>query len=237
MYSFLLDCKKGDTINTGDAIIDVDPLLPVIFGAPSITLLAQGTYPDQCDGVSTESSNEMYKNSVVDCCKSISWQQAETCQSLSTGYMSQMFYVDPSSKAKCFVQQEATATGTSVQCQAGKVINTPADATGVTCNTNIDPSTKLHPTLDECCETHVAWDKQKCIYDSRGTADPGSQDWYIDWGKEQCVQDCPKETAVTIAPSCNGNAQSWQKLYTSKEDCCDQISWVKASECQYYNTA
>jgi hypothetical protein len=180
----------------------------------------------------------LYKNSVENCCKSISWVQAETCKALSLGVVSQMYFQDPSDPNKCVVNQAASVsagTGITVTCDASGKVLTPADATGVSCVSTIQPSTKLYSSLDTCCGAVVPWAKETCKYSSRGTSAPGTLKYYISWSwtsGDHCVQDCPKP--LTAGSACGGLANPWQFLYATPKECCDKLSWVPSSKCMLY---
>ena len=199
-------------------------------------LVAAGTYPVQCDGVTTDSSAVMYKNSVENCCKSISWVQAETCKALSLGAVSQMYFQDPSDPSKCVANQAASVsagTGITVTCDVSGKVTSPADATGVSCVSTIQPSTKLYSSLDTCCGAISAWDKEGCKYKSRGTSAPGTLKYYISWvNGGNCVQYCPRP-AGTGSP-CAGVANAWQTLYPSATECCKALTCVPSSKCMLY---
>jgi hypothetical protein len=224
----VLDCTAGETIGASDPIITVDPLSVL---TPAGSTGSGDTYPDQCDGVSGDSSASMYKADLSACCKSVNWVQAETCESLSTGEKTMMFFADPSDGKKCVVHQEATTTGSAIDCTAG-VITSPTGADGpfgVTCEPEIQTSTKLYTTLQKCCEANVPWDEDACFYNSKGAAAPGTLKYYVDWSKMKCVQDCPD----TAAAPCGGIAESWDTLFASSTACCDRLTWVKRQDCIY----
>ena len=173
----------------------------------------------------------MYGNSVSNCCDSINWVQSDTCLSLSTGVVSEMFFLDPSDNTKCVVQQAASTTGSTITCDANGEVTSPAPDAGVTCVEDITVSTKLYSTLQDCCEANVSWDVDNCKHASQGTQYQGSGEFYVDWTMSQCVQDCPAST--TVGSTCGGIAKTWDKLYTTVQDCCNRLSWIPSSKCQY----
>lgn len=231
----VLDCTSGNTIEATDPIVGTDPL---DLGQNYVD---QDTYPDECDGVISDSSAVFYGESVENCCKSINWVQEETCASLSTGVVSQMFFADPSDRTKCLAHQTAdggASAGTGIKCTAGVVTNnndlsdtTDDDADGVTCEETITTSTKLYSSLEDCCEANVNWDKDSCIHSSKGTEATGTLEWYVDWSLSQCVQDC----ASASGTSCGGLAKAWDVLYKDSSACCNRLSWLSRSKCVYYN--
>ena len=200
----------------------------------AINFAASGTYPDQCGGIagSAGSWQTLYGSDLTSCCKSLPASiQLETCQALSLDIVSEMYFVNPSDRSTCVVHQEATASGGLIACTAGKVSggSSANSVTGVTCNPTIDLSTKLYTTLEECCEENVSWDKTNCEYKSQGTSAPGTTDYYVDWERNQCVQDCPEASGT----SCGGLANAWETLYPTASDCTDMIGWVAPSDAIY----
>jgi hypothetical protein len=247
LFIFLyLDCNEGDAIEPAAPIITVQPLVTYtsLTFVSGTTGAAANTYPGQCDGVTSDSSATKYGASVENCCKSISWVQADTCKALSTGVKSQKFFQDPSDSTKCVVHQVASTSGISptpiIQCGtvntvSGVVTGTVGtEPTGVKCEPDIQPATKLYATLDACCKANVPWDADNCKYSSMGTTAPGTSKWYIDWSVEKCAKDCPKTT--TAGSQCGGIANKWQVLYGSSADCCKQISWISAAKCVFTQT-
>mmetsp|Transcript_2245 Transcript_2245/g.3118 ORF Transcript_2245/g.3118 Transcript_2245/m.3118 type:complete len:882 (+) Transcript_2245:105-2750(+) len=227
--SCVLDCTAGADIEATDPIVGTDPL-----GTGALTS-GTGNYPDQCDGVISDSSAVFYDASVSNCCKSINWVQEETCVSLSTGIVSEMFFVDPSDRTKCLAHQEAAVTGTTIACDAGVVDGGTAGtaATGVTCEETITTSTKLYSSLEDCCEANVNWDSDACVHRSRGTEATGTNEFYVDWSLSQCVQDC---TTEETGSSCGGLAKAWDVLYKDSSSCCGRLSWLSKSKCVYVQT-
>ncbi len=176
----------------------------------------------------------MYGNSVSNCCASISWVQKETCEAISTGVNSQMFFLDPSDSSKCVVQQAASTAGSIIDCDAQGEVQNSADADGVTCKEDITVSTKLYSSLEECCDANVSWDSDNCVHASQGTQYQGSNEFYVDWSISMCVQDCPEVT--TVGSQCGGVANAWDTKYTSATECCGRLTWIEASKCQYVVT-
>ena len=230
--TFTSDCTAGDTIESGDPILTVQPLVPAPVGATA--LVATDDYPDQCDGVISDSSAVFYDASVSNCCKSINWVQEETCVSISTGVVSQMFFADPSDRTKCVAHQVPGTTGSTVACAGtGDVVSVPTGASGVTCQKDITPDTKLYSTLEKCCEANVNWDSESCVHESRGTEAPGSLKYYVDWTLSQCVQDCD---TVASGSSCKEKAKKWDVLYNDANSCCGRLPWLSRSKCVYIQT-
>ena len=178
----------------------------------------------------------MYGNSVSNCCSSISWVQKEACEAISTGVVSEMFFLDPSDSKKCVVQQAANTAGTgaTVECDNSSppVVTGSANADGVTCKEDIDVSTKLYSTLQACCEANVSWNSANCVHDSQGTQYQGSGEFYVDWSISKCVKDCP--TSTSTGSQCGGLANSWDTKYTAATACCGRLNWIDPSKCQYF---
>ena len=80
------------------------------------------------------------------------------------------------------------------------------------------PTWYLSSTLEECCEKHFSWDIQNCM----GTDATGTGKWYVKYDAETCVQDC---TTGASNPNCGGVVETWQGLFSSKADCCDETMW------------
>jgi hypothetical protein len=81
----------------------------------------------------------------------------------------------------------------------------------------------LSTSLEKCCERHFLWGLKECL----GTSDVGSNDWYVKYEDETCVQDC------NGASPCGGIADSWVELFKSKEKCCeDTLPWKP--RCRFY---
>lgn len=82
----------------------------------------------------------------------------------------------------------------------------------------------LYKSAKVCCEKQLSWiPVATCeAKSSGGTAIAGSNQWYVDWDKKSCVQDC-----VGGAP-CGGQANSWNLLHSSAAKCCDvHLPWVE----------
>mmetsp|Transcript_14874 Transcript_14874/g.24355 ORF Transcript_14874/g.24355 Transcript_14874/m.24355 type:complete len:387 (+) Transcript_14874:3-1163(+) len=81
-----------------------------------------------------------------------------------------------------------------------------------------DQSWYLSPTLQKCCEKHYHWNLHECL----GSLFVGTEKWYPEWGTDTCVQDCEG------ASPCGGAAESWNDLYSSRDQCCTmRFSWNK----------
>ena len=92
------------------------------------------------------------------------------------------------------------------------------------CNTGVLPCLPGHswgPTylsIQECCQQAVGWVRPEiCVANSGGQAFSGTNEWYMDWSLEKCVQDCNDSQNS----DCGGFSQSWQTLFATEEACCD----------------
>jgi hypothetical protein len=92
------------------------------------------------------------------------------------------------------------------------------------CNTGVLPCLPGHswgPTylsIQECCQKAVGWVRPEiCVANSGGQAFSGTNEWYMDWSLEKCVQDCNDSQNS----DCGGFSQSWQTLFATEEVCCD----------------
>ena len=86
----------------------------------------------------------------------------------------------------------------------------------------------LSTTLEKCCERHFFWNINKCLGSSPDSSVSGTNKWYVKWVDSACVQDCEGEGAL----SCGGFANTWDKLYNSKEECCEKrLSWLRLGAC------
>ncbi|KAL7449776.1 hypothetical protein ACHAWC_001799 [Mediolabrus comicus] len=92
------------------------------------------------------------------------------------------------------------------------------------CKTGVLP---CHPVQDwvptylsiqQCCQQAVSWVRTEvCVANSGGQAFSGTNEWYMDWSLEKCVQDCP----VSPSSDCGGLAQKWDPLHATEWACCD----------------
>lgn len=88
-----------------------------------------------------------------------------------------------------------------------------------------DQSWYLSPTLQKCCEKFYHWDLHECLGTSPNYVYEGTNKWYPEWENDTCIQDCEG------ASPCGGAAETWNDLYSSREQCCTmRFSWNK-EEC------
>jgi hypothetical protein len=85
----------------------------------------------------------------------------------------------------------------------------------------------LSTTLQKCCEKHFYWNINECLGTSPDDSAVGTDKWYVEWDTNTCVQDC-----VGASP-CGGIAETWDQLYSSKEQCCNErLPWI--SKCRFH---
>ena len=78
----------------------------------------------------------------------------------------------------------------------------------------------LVSTLKECCERHVHYDLNNCM-GSSGTPVAGSDEWYVEYSANTCVQDCTGSSTT-----CGGLVEgSWVETFSTKKACCDAKLW------------
>ncbi|KAL9179689.1 hypothetical protein ACHAXT_008979 [Thalassiosira profunda] len=89
-----------------------------------------------------------------------------------------------------------------------------------------NPSIWMFDAQVDCCNRNYQWNYDACIGTAAAAAAAapvpapvGSGDWYMDWGRGFCVQDCDG------AVPCGGHAQAWDNLYPTKQQCCDERNW------------
>ncbi len=88
------------------------------------------------------------------------------------------------------------------------------------------PTHYLFSDRQACCNKHYAWSLTTCLGGS-DSIDLGDAQWYMDWAGQaggDCVMNCPQENA-----DCGGLAESWDTLWSSKEECCKKMKWWDAS--------
>ena len=88
----------------------------------------------------------------------------------------------------------------------------------------------LSHTLEDCCEKHFSWDKNKCM----GGTITGSNKWYVIYGaSETCLQDCLTTSGNEY---CGGIVPSWQEengeVFDTQEECCEEmLYWLPKKTC------
>ncbi len=158
-----------------------------------------------CGGLVKESNVLLHETAKACCASQYNWIDVELCSARSTKTSLEKYWADKSD-SKCRKDSEAPTTDLSVQ---------------------------IYDTAEECCTSGIFWlSKDAClaasdiVFDS-GTEAAGSNKFYVDWIKGQCVKDC-----VGPAP-CGGLAQLWDPLYDSDITCCARIPHVPDEECVF----
>jgi len=97
-----------------------------------------------------------------------------------------------------------------------------------------NPGQWLYPDIESCCKRYYSWEFDGCVTGSGGsTTSTATLKWYANHRKNMCVQDCPEDDRDT----CGGEAQSWNTLYDSAEECCEnKLSWIATSTCVAHST-
>jgi hypothetical protein len=85
-----------------------------------------------------------------------------------------------------------------------------------------NPSIWMFSTLAECCEKYYSYNLATCTGASPST---GTTKYWMDWTNKKCVQDC-----VGSSP-CGGLAESWDKKYDTKTECCVENMNYDRKEC------
>jgi len=90
-------------------------------------------------------------------------------------------------------------------------------------------SIAVYNSTAECCSEAINW---LSVADCRArsgdtTVLAATNLYYIDWGREVCVQDCEGD------PPCVGlgEAQPWDERYMTAAECCSVIDWIPRREC------
>ena len=107
-----------------------------------------------------------------------------------------------------------------------------ADKTNAKCeddsvNPTTDLSAAIYNSIESCCSEGLSWlTEAECLsasgMDSTGL---GTNKYYVDFASEQCSQDCEGP-----AP-CGGLTKQWNILYSTADECCEQIWWIAKKDC------
>ncbi|KAL7527040.1 hypothetical protein ACHAXR_001771 [Thalassiosira sp. AJA248-18] len=86
-------------------------------------------------------------------------------------------------------------------------------------------------SLADCCKKYYSWAYSKCL--ELGGGDAGviaTDEFYADYSKLSCVQDCPKDTS---GKNCGGLVEgNWVGTYKTAKECCDgKLWWVDENTC------
>ena len=85
-----------------------------------------------------------------------------------------------------------------------------------------NPSIWMFSTLAECCEKYYSYNLATC---TGASPSAGTTKYWMDWTNKKCVQDC-----VGSSP-CGGLAESWDKKYDTKTECCVENMNYDRKEC------
>jgi len=150
-----------------------------------------------CGGLVSEPHVQLYESLDTCCAAQFSWVTSGLCLSRSNSTTTDQYWADK----------------TNSKCVKDSI--TPAK----------DLTVALYKTAKECCEESIPWKRAAaCIAVSTGEAAQGSNEFYVDWKRGKCIQDCEGATP------CGGLAKSWDNIYPSGKECCDSL-WNKPDEC------
>lgn len=150
-----------------------------------------------CGGIVHEPHVALYDSLNTCCAAKFGWITRGLCISRSNSTVTEKYWPDMTN-SKCVKDSEKAAKDLSVQ---------------------------LFDTAKECCETSIVWERSvACIASSTGEVAQGSSDYFVDWIKRKCVQDCEG------AAPCGGIAKKWDVMYASRKECCDML-WNDPDEC------
>lgn len=82
-----------------------------------------------------------------------------------------------------------------------------------------DMTVSLYDTPEECCQDNIVWiGTNICVGKSIGEVlartNEGTEEFYVDWTKYKCVQNCVGD------PPCGGTSESWDILHLDSTACC-----------------
>lgn len=174
----------------------------------------------------SESSVNLYDTSLECCNSKLNWIDSSTCDSVSTSGAaaaatgSNKWYADFSSSKRCVMD-----------C---KDDNTNPACGGVVGNT---AGVSFFDDVVACCSNKFSW-YQKDLCKSLSEVGPGQDArtdlWYVKYGSNMCVQDCPTGGDV----SCGGNPSSFSEpMYTTAALCCAaKLNWLNQKQCDNMST-
>jgi len=90
-------------------------------------------------------------------------------------------------------------------------------------------SITVYDSTVECCTEAINWlSVAECRARSGDTTILAATNlYYVDWGRERCVQDCEGDAPCVGL----GEAQPWDETYETASACCAMLSWIPRSEC------
>ena len=143
----------------------------------------------------------MLHDTAEDCCAhEYSWIDKELCAARSTHSTLNKFWADK----------------TNAKCEDDSVVPTE------------DLSMALYDSIEDCCLRGLSWLSKGACFSASGMdlTGLGSNKYYIDYVKEQCIQDCDGP-----APCGGVLKDQWKTLFHTGDECCAQISWIPKSDC------
>ena len=153
-----------------------------------------------CGGL-VEESWVVLHDTPEDCCAhEYSWIDKELCAARSTHSTLNKFWADK----------------TKSKCEDDSVVPTE------------DLSMALYDSIEDCCLRGLSWLSKGACFSASGMdlTGLGSNKYYIDYVKEQCIQDCDGP-----APCGGVLKDQWKTLFHTGDECCAQISWIPKSDC------
>ena len=99
-----------------------------------------------------------------------------------------------------------------------------------------DGSTQMFTTAELCCKEKLSYVRDViCIANTNNAAAEGSEEWFVDYQENICVQDCAVDAAK---PGCAGVLKdSSTATYASAEACCvAKLGWIDKTSCTVKST-
>lgn len=89
----------------------------------------------------------------------------------------------------------------------------------------------IYDSAAECCKEGIHWlSEAECLTASGyGNTTIASNLFFVDWVREQCVQDCDGASPCAGL----GQAQNHDIMYDTAGQCCDKIPWVHREHCVF----
>jgi len=90
-------------------------------------------------------------------------------------------------------------------------------------------SIQVYNSTALCCSEAINW---LSVADCRArsgdtTILAATNMYYVDWGRERCVQDCEGDAPCVGL----GEAQPWDERYATASECCAMLDWIPRREC------
>eukprot|EP00579_Thalassiosira_antarctica_P012236 CAMPEP_0201921378 /NCGR_PEP_ID=MMETSP0903-20130614/9718_1 /ASSEMBLY_ACC=CAM_ASM_000552 /TAXON_ID=420261 /ORGANISM="Thalassiosira antarctica, Strain CCMP982" /LENGTH=702 /DNA_ID=CAMNT_0048458327 /DNA_START=84 /DNA_END=2192 /DNA_ORIENTATION=+ len=179
-----------------------------------------------CADLSDGSSVNLYDTSLECCNSKLNWIDSSTCDTVSTSGAAaastgtNKWYADFSSSKRCVMD---CAKGSENPACGGIVANSAGES--------------FYPDVVQCCSKKFQWyqkDLCKALSEVGAGQDAATNLWYVKYGSNMCVQDCPTGGAV----SCGGNPSSFSEpMYTTAALCCAaKLNWLNQDQCDNMST-